>query len=211
MSTAKDPFDALLDWLNTDREIAARKYETIRAGLIRIFVSKGFSDAEDLADEAITRVCKRLPDIQDSYLGEPAHYFHGVARNLIREKYRTREIATDESPVAAIQITNNSDEYECLKRCLAFMDPAKRELILDYHVYEGHDKIEQHEIMAQELGISKGTLRLRTHYIRTKLEECVLKCTESLKLETKAAAESIVSSGARTRSVTHGRGGRTKA
>ena len=70
MSTAKDPFDALLDWLDTDRDIAARKYETIRAGLIRIFVSKGFSDAEDLADEAIRRVCKRLPDIRDSYLGD---------------------------------------------------------------------------------------------------------------------------------------------
>jgi RNA polymerase sigma factor (sigma-70 family) len=207
LSTAQDPFDALLDWLDTDRDIAARKYETIRGGLIRIFVSKGFSDAEDLADEAIRRVTKRLPDIRDSYLGEPANYFHGVARNLIREKYRLREIATDVHPVASIQITNRSDEYECLMRCLAFMDPAKRELILDYHVYEGHDKIEQHDIMAQELGISKGTLRLRTHHIRTKLEECVLKCTESLKHETKAAAESIVSSGAKTRSVKHGGGG----
>lgn len=211
MSTAQDPFDALLDWLGTDRDIAAWKYETIRAGLIRIFVSKGFNDAEDLADEAIRRVCKRLPDIRNSYLGEPASYFHGVARNLIREKYRLREIATDVSPVAPIPITNRSDEYECLRRCLEFMDPTKRELILDYHVYEGHDKIEQHEIMAQELGISKGTLRLRTHHIRTKLEECVLKCTEGLKHETKAAAEGIVSSGAKTRSVKHGRGRRTKA
>ena len=185
MSTAQDPFDALLDWLDTDRDIAARKYETIRGGLIRIFVSRGFSDAEDLADEAIRRVTKRLPDIRDSYVGEPAHYFQGVARNLIREKYRPREIATDLTPVASIQITNRSDEYECLMRCLEFMDPAKRELILDYHVYQGHDKIEQHDIMAQELGISKGTLRLRTHHIRTKLEECVLKCTESLKQKQK--------------------------
>ena len=180
MSTAQDPFDALLDWLDTDRDIAARKYEAIRAGLIRIFVSKGFNDAEDMADEAIRRVCKRLPDIRDSYLGEPANYFHGVARNLIREKYRLREIATEVSPVAPIPIINHSDQYECLKRCLKFMDPTKRELILDYHVYEGHDKIEQHEIMAQELGISKRTLRLRTHRIRAKVEDCVLKCTQTL-------------------------------
>ena len=209
MSTPEDPFDALLDWLDPDRDLAAQKYETIRAGLIRIFIAKGFSDAEDMADEAFRRVTKRLPDIRDGYVGDPAFYFRGFARNLIRERYRPKEIATDEIPVSSIVITNQSDEYECLLRCLGFMDPAKRELILDYHVYQGHDKIEQHEIMAQELAISKGTLRLRTHHIRTKLEECVLKCTQSLRQETKATARGIVNSGAKTRSVKHGRGGTT--
>jgi DNA-directed RNA polymerase specialized sigma24 family protein len=206
LSTPQDPFDALLAWLDSDRDIAARKYETIRAGLIRIFAAKGFSDAEDLADDAISRVSKKLPEIRDSYVGEPAHYFRGVARNLVKERYRLREIATDEFPVAEIKKTNQSDEYECLLRCLQFLSPAKRDLIIDYHVYEGHDKIEQHEIMAQELSISKGALRLRAHNIRTKLEECVLKCTQSLRRETKAAAGSMVNSGARTRSVNHGRG-----
>lgn len=171
----------MLAWLNTDRDIAARKYETIRAGLIRIFVSKTFSDAEDLADEALRRVTKRLPDIRDSYVGEPARYFHGVARNLIREKYRPKEISTDNIPVVLIKVTNTSDEYECLLKCLKFLDPAKRDLILDYHVYEGHDKIAHHKIMAEELGISEGALRGRAHQIRAKLEACVLKCVQSLK------------------------------
>ena len=111
--------------------------------------------------------------------------------------------------MASIQITNRSDEYQCLLRCLEFMDPAKRDLILDYHVYQGHDKIEQHEIMAQELGISEGALRGRAYHIRTKLEECVLECTQSLRQETKATARGIVNSGAKTRSVKHGRGGTT--
>ena len=206
MSTPEDPFDALLDWLDTDRDKAARQYETIRAGLIRIFVAKGFSNAEDMADEAIERVSKRLPEIRDSYVGEPARYFRGFARNLIKEGYRPKEIATDEIPELITPVINPTDEYECLLRCLQFLTPAKRELILDYHVYAGHDKIEQHEIMAQELEISKGTLRLRTHHIRVKLEECVLKCTQNLKRETKAAAGSIQDSGAETRSVNHGRG-----
>jgi len=199
----------LLAWFNADRDKAARQYETIRTGLIRVFVAKGCSNAEDLADEAISRVTRRLPEIRESYIGEPARYFHGVARNLIREIYRLKEVAIDVSPVASIKVTNNSDEYECLLKCLKFMDPAKRDLILDYHVYEGHDKIEQHEIQAQELGISEGALRGRVHHIRAKLEACVLECTQSLQWETKAAAGSIVNSGARTRSVKHGRG-RTK-
>jgi len=46
----KEQFDSLLSWLSDDRELAGTKYETIRTGLVRVFVSKGFNDAEDLAD-----------------------------------------------------------------------------------------------------------------------------------------------------------------
>lgn len=211
MSTPQDPFNALLAWLNNDRDIAAKRYETIRAGLIRVFVSKGCNDAEHLADEAIERVTKRLPEIKENYVGEPARYFHGVARNLLLETYRRKEIATDVAPVASIQITNQSDEYECLLKCLKFLSPAKRELILDYHIYEGHDKIKQHEIMAQELGITEGALRGRVFHIRAKLEECVLACTQNLKRETKVTPGSILTSGAEDRSVNHGGGRRTQA
>lgn len=208
MAITQEPFDALLAWLDSDRDVAARKYETIRAGLIRIFVAKGFSDAEDLADEAITRVTKRLPEIRDSYVGDPARYFHGVARNLIKEAYRPKEVPTDLSGLAWIPKTNRSDAYECLMRCLQFLAHEKRELILDYFVYEGHDKIETHKTMAQELGISNGALRGRAHHIRSELEKCVQKCLENLKKQTKGAAESIVDSGAGTRSVSYDPGRR---
>ena len=198
----------MLAWLHADRDIAAQKYETIRAGLIRIFVAKGFNDAEDLADEVITRVSKRLPEIRDSYVGDPARYFHGVARNLVFEAGRRKEIAIDVSPVAWLQITNRSDEYDCLMRCLQFLARTKRELILDYHVYEGHDKVEHHKIMAQELGISTGALRGRAHHIRSELEKCVQQCIENLRKQTKGVARSILDSGAENRSVSHGPGRR---
>lgn len=193
MDITQEAFDDLLTWLNPARELAGRKYETIRAGLIRIFVAKGFADSEDLADEVIMRVCKRLPEIRATYIGEPARYFHGVARNLIRETFRRKEVATDLGPIASIQITNRSDEYECLMRCLQFLTPVKRELILDYHVYERHDKIEAHRLMAQELGISENALRGRAHRIRSEMEECVLNCVKSLR-KTKPVAEDIVNS-----------------
>ena len=203
---ADTPFDDLLAWLHADRDIAAQKYETIRTGLIRMFVAKGFNDAEDLADEVITRVTKRLPEIRDSYVGDPARYFHGVARNLVFEAGRRKEIAIDVSPVAWLQITNRSDEYDCLMRCLQFLARTQRELILDYHVYEGHDKVEHHKIMAQELGISTGALRGRAHHIRSELEKCVQQCIENLRKQTKGVAGSILDSGAGTRSVSHGPG-----
>jgi len=89
------PFETLLGWLDRDRDVAGEKYETIRSGLVRIFVSKGFSDAEHLADETIDRVIKRLPDIIDTYEGPPVRYFHGVARDVLLEASRPREIAVE--------------------------------------------------------------------------------------------------------------------
>ncbi len=205
---ADTSFDDLLAWLDPDRDAAALKYETIRAGLIRIFIAKRFSNAEDLADEVITRVTKRLPEIRDNYVGDPARYFHGVARHVIQEANRPKEIAMDVTLFAWIQNTNVSDVEECLMRCLRFLTPEKRELILDYYVYEGHDKIEEHKTMAQELGISKGALRLRAHHVRTKLEKCVEECLGNLEKQTKRVAGSILDSDAVPRSVSHGPGRR---
>lgn len=187
---ADTAFDDLLAWLDPDRDVAARKYETIRAGLIRIFVAKGFNDAEDLADEAISRVTKKAPELRRTYVGDPARYFYGVARNLILERYRPKEIATDVSDtVASIKITNQSDEYVCLMRCLQFLAREKRVMILDYHVYEGHEKIETHKTMAEELGITKGALRLRAHHIRSDLEKCVEQCVGNLRGKQKVSPE----------------------
>lgn len=175
MLITQEQFDLLLDWLDPNREVAGKKYETIRAGLIRVFVSKGFNDAEDLADETINRVIIRLPEMRDTYVGDPVRFFHGVARNVIREALRRREIATDviviwvdEKPVTGV-------ERECLDTCLGLLPEEKSDLILDYYLYEGHDKIEHHKRMAKALGISEGALRGRAHHIRKDLEHSLNK------------------------------------
>jgi len=161
--------------------VAGQKYEVIRAGLIRIFVSKGFSDAEDLADETINRVIKKLPEIRDTYVGEPARYFHGVARFIIREMMRRKEIAVEVVPVVSAEAEVHSDEYDCLLKCLRFLPADKREMILDYYIYDGRDKIEQHQRMAKELGITEGALRGRAHQTRGSLETCIRQCIERMR------------------------------
>ena len=95
MAITQEPFDTLLSWLDPSRDTAGQKYETIHSGLIRIFISHGFIDAEDLADLTINRVIDRLPDIREGYVGEPVRYFHGVARNVIREARRRPRGGTD--------------------------------------------------------------------------------------------------------------------
>lgn len=183
LSLTHDTFEALLQWLDSNRERAGRKYEVIRSGLIRIFVSKGFSDAESLADEVINRVAGRLSEIEPDYVGEPARYFRGVARKIILEAGRRKEIATETLPESTHTAAEPSDEHECLLRCLKFLSPEKRELILDYHQYEGSGKIENHRIMAEELRISENALRVQAHRTRLRLEKCVLECVENLRMK----------------------------
>jgi len=172
LDITQESFEALLEWLEPDdREVAGQKYELIYAGLVRFFVSHGVSDAEHLADKTVDVVIRRLPDIRDTYVGEKAKYFLGVARNINMK--RTKEVAMDEVPEQVVIPTNISEECECLIRCLKFLPSDKREFILDYHRYEGHDKIEHHRCMAVELGITVNALRGRAHQLRVKLEKCV--------------------------------------
>jgi hypothetical protein len=182
LNNEKEPFDALLDWLDPDREKAGQRYELIRTSLIRMFVSNGLNDAEHYADVTIDRVIKRLPEIQATYVGDQAKYFHGVARYVILEARRAREVVMDVLPVLPQEISYKSDEYECLLRCLRFLSTDKRELILDYYLYQGHEKVEHHRRMASELGITDGALRGRAHNLRSNLEKCISNCVPSLKV-----------------------------
>ena len=184
MVITAEQFDALLAWLDADRDGAGVKYEVIRSGLVRVFVSKGLNNAEDLADETINRVISRLADIQDKYYGEPARYFHGVARNVIRETVRRREIALEVTPVIQFADPILTSEQECLQLCLDVLPPAKRDLILDYYLYEGHDKIEHHKRMAKARSITEGALRGRAFQIRAGLDECVKQCVRRKENET---------------------------
>lgn len=181
MPLTQDSFESLLAWLHSDREAAGRKYETIRSGLIRIFISKGLSDAEHLADEVINRVAARLPELAHGYVGEPENYFRGVARKLILEAGRCRELATGmlpEPPTCAP--ADVSDEYLCLLRCLEGFDPDKRELVLDYYVYVGGGSVANHREMARERRVSESNLRVQAFRAKRRLEQCVSKCLEEL-------------------------------
>lgn len=184
MPITKESFDSLLDWLDQDRDKAAQQYEVIRCGLIRIFASNGLTDAEHYADETVDRVIKRLPDIRDTYVDAPVKYFHGVARNIILEAGRRREIVTDVLPERLIK-PGNRDMIDCLNRCLRLLPADKQDLILDYHLYDGRDKVVHHKQMADELSISVGALRTRAHHVRTALEDCILNCLDPDRNKTK--------------------------
>jgi DNA-directed RNA polymerase specialized sigma24 family protein len=180
-----------LCWLDHDREVAGQRYESIRVALIRLFNFKGFNDPEDLADETINRVATKVPQIQDGYAGNPENYFHGVARNVSREASRRKEIATDTVQPPAFKLPEFSEEYDCLLGCLKFLDADTRDLVLDYHVYKGEDKIANHRTMAEERGITENALRVQVHRMRGRLERCVDDCMMRKKQGNKIVAPTI--------------------
>jgi hypothetical protein len=180
-----EKFNALLKWLNLDPTAAGQQYLSIQKGLIAMFAAEGFCDAEGLADETINRVADRLPEIGPDYDGKPVRYFRGVARNIIFETKRRKEIATDTLPERPVKHVDVSDEYNCLVKCLRFLSSKDRDLILDYHVYEGHDKVVNHLTMANEYETSISNLRVRAYRLRDRLEKCVLECVEQLNTRNK--------------------------
>ena len=66
-------------------------------------------------------VARRIPDIEETYKQDKAKYFVGVARNIIREARRNREIATDAIPEKPVSEPKIGDELDCLRRCLKFL------------------------------------------------------------------------------------------
>src|SRR5690349_311246 len=108
----EDNFDALLTWLHPDREEAGRKYEEIRHSLVLIFEWRGFYDAEDLADETITRVLSKVPELAKEYEGDPALYFYAVAKRLAFEVLRQQQAKVEIEDPEQLRAPGIDDEQD---------------------------------------------------------------------------------------------------
>jgi len=176
--TTQEGFDRLLGWLDQDRDQAGKKYEVIRHRLIKIFTCRSCGEAEDLADDTITRVTAKIPEVAPNYVGDPALYFYGVARKVHREWLR-RQNRSVRSPIVA-DVTKDERLYECLDHCMDRVPEKSRHLVLRYYENEKKAKIDDRKTLADELGIGVNALRIRAHRIRLLLRECVKNCMEQL-------------------------------
>ncbi len=181
----QDQFDKTLAWLDSDRELAAQKYEAIRKSLIMILSWRGCREAEDLADETVNRVMLKIDEVAVTYKGDPALYFYGVARKLLLEYQRRQkiheplpEIGIDE-PRVKEQQERRERAYECLSRCLRKLAPGDGELIVEYYRGDKQLKIDHRRSLADRVGIATNALRVKVHRIRAKLEECIKRCLEA--------------------------------
>jgi RNA polymerase sigma factor (sigma-70 family) len=181
----QDQFDRLLAWLDDDRERAGKKYESIRQSLIKIFIWRGCREAEDLTDEVINRITAKIHELTENYTGDPALYFHGVAKKLILENLRQEklqvplpDVQSAESDPLSEEVNAAERRYECLKQCMQELSPDNREIIMAYYMNDKQAKIDERKVLAQRIEVSVNTLRVRMHRIRATLEQCINRCLE---------------------------------
>ena len=84
----RESFDILLAQLDPDRERAGERYETIRRKLIRLFEWRGCAAPEELADETINRVARRMAEGVELHSADPYGYFCAVAHLVFKEILR---------------------------------------------------------------------------------------------------------------------------
>lgn len=184
----QEGFDNLLTWLHPDREQAAKKYEEIRDNLIKIFSWRGYPDAEDLADEVVNRVVSKVKSLADEFVGDPALYFYGVAKNVLREcerrerhKSLTPEMNLPAPPPPSDEPDTGALLRECLRRCLQELNPEDRQLILSYYQKSKQAKIDDRKAIAEQLGVGTNALRVRVCRIRAGLKTCANRCLDTHK------------------------------
>ena len=183
--------DSLLAQLGPDRESAARAYLDLRRALFIFFATRGAASPDEMTDETINRVARRLSEGERITTESPSNYFYGVARNVWRESLTKGTVLiplSDGDPAESAQATpydlllsageriETEIRHECLEKCLARLDPEDRKLIISYYQFSGGEKIENRKSIATHLGLSSNTLRQKVSRLRGRLAECVTIC-----------------------------------
>lgn len=169
-----DSFARLLAALHPDRDQAALRYEELRVRLVRVFVWERAVDPETLADEALTRLARRL-DEGDVIQNIPA-FLNGIARNLLKEEASRRHRL---EPLIDVPAPPSNHELElhhtALEACLATWEPDKRQLLLAYYQGDQSARIQNRQRLAMQLGLEMNALRNRALRLRDRLEACIRK------------------------------------
>jgi len=180
-------FDRLLNWLNERKNSEGEKYLELRRRLIAYFDRKNCVAPDELTDETLNRVARRLEEEGAIDCETPAKYCYIVARFVFMEYLREAHKRTDalnemrrqKSGQDAVE-TEVSDRREtllnCLEQCTSKLPPANRELITRYYIGKERVKIENRRAIATSLGITMNALSIRACRIRDKLEACVRQC-----------------------------------
>lgn len=183
-SLNQEAFDKLLNSFSDNREQAALEYETTRRKLIRFFESRSVATADEHADETINRVARRISEGQQ--IDNLLNYFYGVARIVWKETIKQRKrlpVSLDDAPDSLNQKAPEPKEPDpmliCFDRCMDSLPPESRQLILDYYQEERRTKIQLRQQLADQLHIPLNALRIRTHRIRMRLEECISTCLQA--------------------------------
>jgi len=184
-----DSFARFLAFLDNGKDTNGESYLEMQRRLVGYFTRKGCVTPEELADETLNRVSRRLDEEGSIEVDAPAHYCYITARFVFLEHLRatqTSNVTVDEARSAVDRRGYySSEEYEserkekmleCLDECASRLAKGNRDLIFKYYFGNARAKIRNRSSMAHELGISVNALSIKAYRIRRTLEACVGKC-----------------------------------
>ncbi len=170
----------LLDSLSPAPAEAAERYNSMRARLTEFFRWRQCQGPEDLADEVVNRVARRISE-GEQIANLPA-YFLSVARLVAmeaRERSARESRKLDEYARHLRQMRpadGVDDALVCLDRCLTTLSPERREQLLTYYIGGQAARIERRRQLAQALDVAPVALRNRMLRMRQRLESCLDDC-----------------------------------
>lgn len=180
-----ESLEALLDALGPHREHAAKTYERIRSRLVQLFRWRGCREPEELVDETLNRVARKLQEGLEIRAEDPFRYIIGVAHKVfhevLRHDARRREALREAQHQPEPDPVTDVDRLRlrCLDECLETLGDEGR-WILSFYEGEKGERIRNRKELASELGITTNALRIRAHRLRSKLEDCVRSCAEEV-------------------------------
>src|SRR5215813_1194376 len=97
---SEQAFARLLAWLDEGTDSRGERYLEIRRRLVLYFDRKNCLSPDELADETLNRVARRLEEETAIITDAPAHYCYIVARFVLLEALRKRrqERSLDDAP-----------------------------------------------------------------------------------------------------------------
>ncbi len=171
-----EAFNKFLARLHAEPERAGEQYEAIRLALVKFFDWQGAFATEDLADEVINRVARKIGEGDE--LRDVPQFCYGVARLVLLEHRkgflnRRAEVEEISSFAALSQATETDERQDHLERCMRELPVESRQLVLRYYQDERRQKIDVRAAIADQLGIPLNALRSRVQRIRDRLEQCL--------------------------------------
>lgn len=161
-----EALEKLLLALDSDREAAAHKYEALRRSLIDLCSWERSENPEELADETLNRLARRV--FEGVAIPNPERYAFGIARLVLLEEARSRRNRVDS--LRHLQQLSRpetaAEELGWLRQCLETLPASSRDLIERYYS-------ENREHLARSRGLSLNALRNRVMRIREQLYQCV--------------------------------------
>lgn len=189
---SQSAFDGLLAWLHHGESSPGDAYLEIRRRLADYFDRKNCPSPEDLADEVLNRVARRLEESGGIVTTAPARYCYTVAKFVYLEAHKERKrnpVSSDSRIFESLQSPQPDEmqlqqgRFVCLEKCAALLCGRDHELIFEYYQCNQNSRTANRHLLAQRLQLTANALTIRACRIRSKLETCMRQCLQGSKFD----------------------------